>query len=92
MENVSWPRLGSAEMQREEKSWQSIKYSTEAGARRGEGPRWRPVMRGQRRSKRGERCYRKVATQQGRNITICIAISSANRLAYYEIREGGQTN
>ena len=37
------------------------------------------------------KCYRKVGTQQGRNITICIAISSDIGLAYYEIRAGGQT-
>ena len=41
------------------------------------------------RSQRGDRAYRQVCGQKGRNITICLAISPVFGLVHHTIREGG---
>ena len=41
------------------------------------------------RSKKGQRAYRQVATQPGRNITVCAAITSQHGIVHFEIYMGG---
>ena len=41
------------------------------------------------RSKKGERAYRKIASQSGGNITVCAAICAELGMVYYQIYSGG---
>ena len=41
------------------------------------------------RARVGERAYRQVSGQRGRNVTICLAVSPTNGLVYHTARIGG---
>ena len=41
------------------------------------------------RARVGERAYRQVSGQRGRNVTICLALSPTNGLVYHTARSGG---
>ena len=43
------------------------------------------------RSERGDRAYRQVCGQKGRNVTICLAISPVFGLVHHVIQQGGMT-
>ena len=49
------------------------------------------TSRSQVRSRQGDRAYRQVCGQKGRNITICLAISPVFGLIYHKIQSGGTT-
>ena len=49
------------------------------------------TSRSQGRSRQGDRAYRQVCGQKGRNITICLAISPVFGLIYHKIQSGGMT-
>ena len=49
------------------------------------------TLRSQWRSQQGNRAYRQVCGQKGKNITICLAISPLFGLIYHKIQLGGMT-
>ena len=49
------------------------------------------TARSHRHSRRGDRAYRRVCGQKGRNITICLAISPVIGVIHHVIQMGGMT-
>ena len=47
------------------------------------------TARSHRRARRGERAYRQVCGQRGRNVTVCLTISPINGLVFHSAHLGG---